>query len=68
MVQHGPPRTRAYLLLHGYSTPKVPVLLREGANRAYHEAIGELMSLASGQRPYLKSVGLLSDAAAKADP
>jgi peptidyl-dipeptidase A len=51
-----------------YSTPRVPVLLREGANRAYHEAIGELMSLASGQRPYLKSVGLLSDAAAKADP
>ena len=51
-----------------YSTPKVPVLLREGANRAYHEAIGELMSLASGQRPYLKSVGLLSDDAAKADP
>ncbi len=51
-----------------YSTPKVPVLLREGANRAYHEAIGELMSLASGQRPYLKSVGLLSEAAAKADP
>jgi len=51
-----------------YSTPKVPVLLREGANRAYHEAIGELMSLASSQRPYLKSVGLLSDAAAKADP
>ena len=51
-----------------YSTAKVPILLREGANRAYHEAIGELMSLASSQRPYLKSVGLLSDAAAKADP
>jgi peptidyl-dipeptidase A len=51
-----------------YSTPKVPVLLREGANRAYHEAIGELMSLASSQRPYLKSVGLLSEAAAQADP
>ncbi|WP_435008652.1 M2 family metallopeptidase [Tundrisphaera lichenicola] len=51
-----------------YTTPEVPVLLREGANRAYHEAIGELMSLAAGQRPYLKSVGLLSDAAAKADP
>ena len=46
----------------------MPILLREGANRAYHEAIGELMSLAAGQRPYLKSVGLLSDAAAKADP
>ena len=51
-----------------YSTPRVPVLLREGANRAYHEAIGELISLAAGQRPYLKSVGLLSDDAAKADP
>ena len=51
-----------------YSTPKVPILLREGANRAYHEAIGELMSLASGQRPYLKQVGLLSDEAARADP
>ena len=51
-----------------YSTPQVPVLLREGANRAYHEAIGELISLAASQRPYLKSVGLLSDAAAQASP
>ena len=51
-----------------YSTPKVPIMLREGANRAYHEAIGELISLASGQRPYLKAVGLLSQEAAQADP
>ena len=51
-----------------YSTPKVPILLREGANRAYHEAIGELVGLAASQRPYLKSIGLLSDDAAKADP
>ncbi len=51
-----------------YSTPEVPILLREGANRAYHEAIGELIGLAASQRPYLKSVGLLSNAAAKADP
>ncbi len=51
-----------------YSTPRVPILLREGANRAYHEAIGELIALAAGQRPYLKSVGLLSDAAARAEP
>ena len=51
-----------------YSTPRVPILLREGANRAYHEAIGELVGLAASQRPYLKSIGLLSDAAAKADP
>ncbi len=51
-----------------YSTPQVPILLREGANRAYHEAIGELVGLAASQRPYLKSIGLLSDAAAQADP
>ena len=51
-----------------YSTPQVPVLLREGANRAYHEAIGELVGLAASQRPYLKSIGLLSDAAAQASP
>ncbi len=51
-----------------YSTPAVPVLLREGANRAYHEAIGELIGLAAGQRPYLKSIGLLADEAARADP
>ena len=51
-----------------YSTPQVPILLREGANRAYHEAIGELVGLAASQRPYLKSIGLLSDAAARADP
>jgi len=51
-----------------YSTPRVPILLREGANRAYHEAIGELIGLAASQRPYLKTIGLLSDDAAKADP
>ena len=28
-------------------------LLREGANRAFHEAIGELASLAGQQPPYL---------------
>ena len=51
-----------------YSTPQVPIMLREGANRAYHEAIGELVGLAASQRPYLKSIGLLADAAAQADP
>lgn len=50
-----------------YSTPAVPYLLREGANRAFHEAIGDLIGLASGQRPYLKQVGLLSPGAEKAD-
>ena len=50
-----------------YSTPAVPYLLREGANRAFHEAIGDLIGLAAGQRPYLKQVGLLSPGAEKAD-
>ena len=51
-----------------YSTPAVPPLLRAGANRAFHEGIGDLIGVAAGQKPYLKSVGLLSDDAAKADP
>jgi peptidyl-dipeptidase A len=42
-----------------YSTPEVPFLLREGANRAFHEAIGELISLASSESPYLVKVGVM---------
>jgi peptidyl-dipeptidase A len=42
-----------------YSTPEVPFLLREGANRAFHEAIGELAKLASQQTPYLVKVGVM---------
>jgi len=42
-----------------YSRPEVPFLLREGANRAFHEAIGELAKLASQQTPYLAKVGVL---------
>jgi peptidyl-dipeptidase A len=51
-----------------YSTPKVPYLLRAGANRAFHEGVGDLIGLAAGQRPYLKQVGLLAPEAEKADP
>ena len=51
-----------------YSTPEVPYLLREGANRAFHEGIGDLIGLAAGQRPYLKEVGLLTPEAEKAEP
>jgi peptidyl-dipeptidase A len=43
-----------------YSNPDVPLTLREGANRSYHEGIGDLMDLASSQRPYLEELGLLS--------
>jgi peptidyl-dipeptidase A len=42
-----------------YSTPEVPFLLREGANRAFHEAVGELARLASEQSPYLVKVGVM---------
>ncbi len=42
-----------------YTRPDVPALLRLGANPAFHEGMGELISLASGQVPYLKSLGVL---------
>lgn len=42
-----------------YTRPEVPPLLRLGANPAFHEGMGELIALASGQVPYLKSLGLL---------
>jgi peptidyl-dipeptidase A len=51
-----------------YSTPRVPYLLRGGANRAFHEGVGDLIGLAAGQRPYLKAVGLLTKEAEAADP
>ncbi|MFO1009767.1 MAG: M2 family metallopeptidase [Planctomycetota bacterium] len=41
-----------------YSNPDVPVLLREGANRAYHEAMGSLMGLAAMQPRFIRTVGL----------
>ncbi len=42
-----------------YSNPNVPIILREGANRGYHEAIGSLIGLASLQIPFLKQMELL---------
>jgi peptidyl-dipeptidase A len=42
-----------------YSNPRVPVVLREGANRAFHEAVGDLISIAARQEPYLKGIGLM---------
>lgn len=42
-----------------YSNPDVPPLLRGGANRAYHEAIGTMMGLAAMQKPYLVGRGLV---------
>ena len=51
-----------------YLTAKVPYLLRAGANRAFHEGIGDLIGVAAAQKPYLKQVGLLPPEAEKADP
>ncbi|MFN0204926.1 MAG: M2 family metallopeptidase [Planctomycetota bacterium] len=44
-----------------YTNTNVPPLLRQGANRAFHEGIGELISLAASQQPYLREVGVLKD-------
>jgi peptidyl-dipeptidase A len=42
-----------------YSNPEVPYLLREGANRAYHEALGSMMGLAAMQKPFAAGLGLV---------
>jgi peptidyl-dipeptidase A len=42
-----------------YTRPEVPPLLRIGANPAFHEGMGELISLAAGQVPYLQSLKIL---------
>lgn len=44
-----------------YSADSIPILLRGGANRAYHEAIGTLIGLASMQKPFLVQQGLVSE-------
>jgi peptidyl-dipeptidase A len=43
-----------------YTTPSVPVLMRGGANRGFHEGIGDLIAIASRQQPYLREIGLLT--------
>jgi peptidyl-dipeptidase A len=43
-----------------YSTPEVPVILRNGANRGFHEAMGSLIGLASLQKPFLEGRGMVS--------
>jgi len=42
-----------------YSNPDVPPLLRQGAKRAYHEALGSMMGLAAKQKPFLAGLGLI---------
>jgi peptidyl-dipeptidase A len=42
-----------------YTRPEVPPLLREGSNRAFHEAIGSMLGMASMQKPFLVGRGLI---------
>lgn len=42
-----------------YSNPDVPLILRGGANRAYHEAMGTQIGLASMQQPFLEQYNLI---------
>lgn len=50
-----------------YTNDDTPPLLRRGANRSYHEAIGSLLGIASMQKPFLQHVGLI-DSSAEVDP
>ncbi len=43
-----------------YSIPEVPIILRGGANRGYHEAMGSLIGLASLQQNFLAGRGMVS--------
>jgi peptidyl-dipeptidase A len=42
-----------------YTNPDVPPLLRGGANRAFHEAVGSMMGLAAMQKPFIAGLGLI---------
>ncbi len=44
-----------------YTNPGVPMLLRRGANRAFHEAVGSLMGLAAMQKPFIQTIGLFPE-------
>lgn len=42
-----------------YTRPEVPPVLRQGLNRAMHEAVGDLAAIASKQPAYLEAIGVL---------
>lgn len=44
-----------------YTHDGVPPLLRGGANRSYHEGMGDLIGLAASQPSYLREVGLMEE-------
>ncbi|HEU4717923.1 MAG TPA: M2 family metallopeptidase [Bacteroidia bacterium] len=49
-----------------YSRPEVPFILREGANRAFHEALGTMFGMAAMQQPFLQGLGFV-DSTVKID-
>jgi peptidyl-dipeptidase A len=42
-----------------YSNDSVPYIMREGANRAYHEALGTMFGMAAMQKPFLEGLNLV---------
>ncbi len=44
-----------------YAGADVPLMLRSGANRAFHEAVGDLIGIVARRPAYLKEIGLLAD-------
>ncbi|MDD5628715.1 MAG: M2 family metallopeptidase [Elusimicrobia bacterium] len=46
-----------------YSRPEVPILLRDGAMRAFHEGFADMATIASKQAPYLRQAGVLPEGA-----
>ena len=42
-----------------YTNDAVPPILREGANRGFHEAVGSMIGMAAMQKPFLQAKGLL---------
>jgi peptidyl-dipeptidase A len=42
-----------------YTNENVPLILREGGNRGFHEAFGTMLGMASMQLPFLQEVGLV---------
>ncbi|MCX6209359.1 MAG: M2 family metallopeptidase, partial [Bacteroidetes bacterium] len=50
-----------------YSNKSIPMILRGGANRAYHEAFGTMIGLASLQKPFLENLNLIEKNKATSD-
>ncbi|HLP11545.1 MAG TPA: M2 family metallopeptidase [Flavobacteriales bacterium] len=42
-----------------YSKPEIPLILRSGTNRGYHEAFGTMIAMASMQKAFLEGQGLV---------